>query len=980
MATTEAETSHDERPSTGGLVYDGFISYAHAADDLLAPRLQIGLQRFAKPWWKRRALRIFRDESSLSANPHLWSSITEALDDSGWFVLLLSPEAAESDWVNREVEYWLEERDPDRIIPVVTDGEFAWADEDLVSDAAPPALRGVFADEPRWVDLRFARTEEQLDLKNPRFSAAVADIASAIRGVPKDELESEEVRQHRRTVRTIWAAVTALLLLVLVAGGAAVYAIDQQNRANDLALQEASARQRADENAAAADEQRQIAEQNATDADTQRAAAEAAAADAEQQAEVAQARELVLAAEKVVDLDPELSAHLALTALASFRRADEPLGPAESALRAAIAADRIAVRLPGGNFVAVHPDGQLLATSAAEVGAAVVWDLEGKEVIERYGPGQAAAIGGSFSPDGNLLAIAFRDAESSVSIWNRTTGESFTLGTDSFKSSITEYLVFSPDAELLAFTTPTNGVEVWSVTERRLVYAGGKGSSGPDFNADGLLSYGWNPAVGETGASVRVIDPVSGRLVQTFPTDYFSLFFTAWSPDGTRIAAGDQEETLVLDAATGDEVVRTDLDRVSRPLWLPVGDAFVVGGESLPRVIDADTGEVRMELTGQAGGSWDYAIVPGTTLVASAGFVGSGELETAIFDTSQLGGVELGGWSAPNVINAWTVAYFGDRDRVVVADNEDSYVTADALDDAKAVFVQGGPTPLTPWFPVVSANGAFVASAAPDGQWVVRSSETGEVSYRAPEGWTIRGVSDDGRKVVIKEVTPDEFLSSLGPTRLVHTLDDSAVALDTPGPLWAYFSPDGEMVVLTPNDGDLGMGLYNAVSGDLIEATGIDTSYDGLNAAFAPDGSTLVVGGWTGTVYVYDVAALLSGASFEDAVVRSIPAHDSLVRSVSISPDGSKAATSARNDRLKVWDLETGRELGQFGGNLIGRLSNIGAFHPTLPHLLVTTPLSEVRIHTLDIDELVAIGRDGLSRPMTEEECKQHLHGSCPAP
>ena len=64
------------------MIYDGFISYSHAAGGLLAPRLQAGLQRFAKPWWKRRAVRIFRDESSLSANPHWWSSITEALDTS----------------------------------------------------------------------------------------------------------------------------------------------------------------------------------------------------------------------------------------------------------------------------------------------------------------------------------------------------------------------------------------------------------------------------------------------------------------------------------------------------------------------------------------------------------------------------------------------------------------------------------------------------------------------------------------------------------------------------------------------------------------------------------------------------------------------------------------------------------------------------------------------------------------------------------
>jgi hypothetical protein len=208
--------------------YDGFISYSHDADDLLAPRLQAGLQRFAKPWWKRRALRIFRDEASLAANPHLWASIAEALDESDWFVLLLSPEAAESVWVNREVEYWLEHKDPDRIIPVLTEGDFAYADGHIVSDAAPPALTEAFSDEPRWVDLRFARTDEQLDLRNASFRAAVADIASAIRGVPKDELESEEVRQHRRTVRTAWAGGIALLLLTLLAGATAIYANGQR--------------------------------------------------------------------------------------------------------------------------------------------------------------------------------------------------------------------------------------------------------------------------------------------------------------------------------------------------------------------------------------------------------------------------------------------------------------------------------------------------------------------------------------------------------------------------------------------------------------------------------------------------------------------------------------------------------------------------------------------------------------------------------
>lgn len=67
------------------MAYDSFTSYSDAADGQLA--LQRGLQRLAKPWNRRRALDIFRDETGLSTNPHLWSSVQAALDNSGWFLL-----------------------------------------------------------------------------------------------------------------------------------------------------------------------------------------------------------------------------------------------------------------------------------------------------------------------------------------------------------------------------------------------------------------------------------------------------------------------------------------------------------------------------------------------------------------------------------------------------------------------------------------------------------------------------------------------------------------------------------------------------------------------------------------------------------------------------------------------------------------------------------------------------------------------------
>jgi hypothetical protein len=51
------------------MTFNGFISYSHAADGRLAPAVQRGLHRLAKPWHRRRALWIFRDQTGLAVTP-----------------------------------------------------------------------------------------------------------------------------------------------------------------------------------------------------------------------------------------------------------------------------------------------------------------------------------------------------------------------------------------------------------------------------------------------------------------------------------------------------------------------------------------------------------------------------------------------------------------------------------------------------------------------------------------------------------------------------------------------------------------------------------------------------------------------------------------------------------------------------------------------------------------------------------------------
>ena len=127
MDATRSNTPAGRVPPDGARkTYDAFISYAHDADEDFAPVLQHGLQHLAKPWNRRRAMAVFRDESSLAASAGLWPSIQNALDASRWFIHLASPEAARSSWVGKEITHWVSGNGTDHLLVVVTSGTWIW--------------------------------------------------------------------------------------------------------------------------------------------------------------------------------------------------------------------------------------------------------------------------------------------------------------------------------------------------------------------------------------------------------------------------------------------------------------------------------------------------------------------------------------------------------------------------------------------------------------------------------------------------------------------------------------------------------------------------------------------------------------------------------------------------------------------------------------------------------------------------------------
>jgi WD40 repeat protein len=265
-----------------------FLSYSHHADSTLAAELQYALQRFAKRYYALRALHIFRDKTDLSVNPGLWSSIAAALDSSEYFLLLASPKAAQSRWVKREIDHWLDrhEGSTKKMLLLWTGGDLVWderaADFDWEKTDALPVLldwrgagsatwlAGCFGEEPFFIDLRWTREESDLSIRNPAFLDAVATIAAKLRGEPKSTLISREVTEFRRFRRLRAGAITALVAFAIVAGTFGTIAMSRQREA-------VRARGLAEERLIEANEARDDATRAAKNEATQRGIADRAA-------------------------------------------------------------------------------------------------------------------------------------------------------------------------------------------------------------------------------------------------------------------------------------------------------------------------------------------------------------------------------------------------------------------------------------------------------------------------------------------------------------------------------------------------------------------------------------------------------------------------------------------------------------------------------------------------------------------------------
>ena len=578
--------------------YNAFLSYSHAADGRLAPSLQTGLQQFTKPWYRFKALNVFRDQTNLSINPSLWSSITSALDQAEFFILLASPEAATSKWVTREVAHWNNKENAKPVLLVLTDGNLQW-DSDRPgfnkekSNALPEILLEAYREQPLFLDLRWAKNSEQLSLSHPRFRDAIAKISATLHDKPVDELIGEEIRQHRRTRRLAWSAAALLATLTIFSAGTAWFANERRIEA-ELQNRISTARRLAAESNV-------LRSENSTELDL----SVLLAIESQRLHQTPEAERALRSGLKLLPQPIEELQHAKAVWALAFSPDGKQLVTGSDDGTAAVfdpggADPPVWLRheehpntikgQPSGGLnwkaagygaevraVAYSADGRWLATGNQD-GFARIWDTNTYTERARF-QHEGGVDTLMFHPHKNLLATGSKDG--SARLWDLDSGAEI-LRVD-HKERVTQ-VAFSRNGRYLAAISTIGPINLWDLENgnkhERWFSGGGLGLAFSDDNAH-LATINYDlVTVWSTKDQKLLMSFVHSDLTNDFKTaGGVYLRDVEFSPDGAFLAtAGDDDTARVWDLETKQEVVRLPHGAgVSAVAFSPDGQTLLSG-------------------------------------------------------------------------------------------------------------------------------------------------------------------------------------------------------------------------------------------------------------------------------------------------------------------------------------------------------------------------------------------------------------------
>ena len=215
--------------------YKAYISYSHrdsrwakwlhrALESYRIPRKLVGTKT-AGGEVPARIRPVFRDRDDLSSASNLGDTVQQALADSENMIVVCSPDAVASHWVNEEIRQFAQLGKKGRIYCVIADGEPPGVG--TISTCFPAALAEIGLHEPLAADIRaWADGKHLSKLK----------LVSGMLGLPLDQLRQRDLQKRQKVWALAALASIALAAVLIVAVTARIAAQQRRDSGESLVV------------------------------------------------------------------------------------------------------------------------------------------------------------------------------------------------------------------------------------------------------------------------------------------------------------------------------------------------------------------------------------------------------------------------------------------------------------------------------------------------------------------------------------------------------------------------------------------------------------------------------------------------------------------------------------------------------------------------------------------------------------------------
>jgi WD40 repeat protein len=682
-----------------------------------------------------------------------------------------------------------------------------------------------------------------------------------------------------------------------------------------------------------------------------------------QQRDDAVFEQVVAEADRVQHTDPSLSAQLDL--VAHHLRPDD-----ESADNRLISIVNSPLATPLlGHTGAVYltsfsPNGRVLATASYDR-TVRLWDVTDRTHPKPLGKpltGHTSWVSTAvFSPDGRTLASASDDG--TIRLWNvRDPSHPRPLGEPLPGHDGTIYLVaFSPDGHTLAAATEDHVVRLWNVSDPRKPSALGA-LTGPTaavrsvaFSPDGRTL-----AAGGDDTTIRLwnmADPRRPKPIDAVLTGHTDLVHSvAFSPDGRTLASGAADDTVRLWNVADPRhaaPLGAPLTGHTGPIW---SVAFSTDGTMLAAASQDSTASL-----------WNVSDPAYPSQVGEPLAGSGGEMYALGFSPDDR---TLATGSGDNTVRLWSIPT-SDMIGRIGAFRQDGRVLATAARDGRIRLwnVETPSRPVSLGEPFTPGEGEVRDPAfSPDGHtlavltgsravqlWNV-TNPARPVAYGLPIALRTRfaaalAFSPDGRTLATAYDDRTIQLWNVGdpsrPRPLGTPLTGHQGYVNS-----LVFSPDGR--TLASGSADDTIRLWNVA--DPRHAARLGPPLKGhlgpINTlAYSPDGRTLASGSDDNTVRLWNIADPLKAARLGSPLT----GHTEAVVSLTFSQDGHTLASGGNDNTVRLWNIARPSKAAPIGQSMSpnAKTGNFLSFSPNSRMLGVSSGTDTVRLWNLDADEAI---------------------------